>query len=275
MNKQLSIVALSLAAAGAQPAWADGELLVSGAVETPNAVFFQPSQYPEVVWYFPKTKVTLAPVTPSLPGASPWRAAVVFKPITRDDLALIPAEWGGKAYVPYVLRPATECKLYRVPEMHFVIQEVKAKGRDVSAANPPVCRFSFTLLPGLSPDLQARLNDLVGSGALIERSLDLELRIESEIAWAEVRAALTAVLGPPVDLTLAQARAAVESALATPALDKVRNAVTPAEAQAFIDATLAELFMARTEGGQTLLRLLSMAPPGSFVYCEKFFQRAM
>lgn len=274
MNKRLTMLAFSLAAAGAQPAWADGELPVSGAVETPNAVFFQPSQYPEVVWFFPKTKVTLAPVPPSLPGASPWRAAVVFKPITRDDLALMPAEWGGKAYVPYVLRPATECKLYRLPEMHFVIEEIKAKGRDVSAANPPVCRFSFTL-PPLSPDLQARLNDLVGSGALIERSLDLALCIESEIAWTEVRAALAAVLGAPMDLTLEQARAAVESALATPALDKVRNAVTPAEAQAFIDATLAELFVARTEGGQTLLRLLSMASPGSFVYCEKIFRRTL
>lgn len=260
-------------AASAPPALAADGVHASGIVETPNAVFFQPSQFPSVVWFFPRTELTLASVPPQLPTGTYWRAAVVFKAITADDLALLPPEWTGKSFVPFIIRPTTECTLTRLPEMRFVIQEVKALGRDVSAASSPVCRFSFRLPRTMSPDLQQRLTALMSSDTLIERVLNLDLQLEAAIAWADVHAAVTAALeasqvpgSPPAPaLTRAEAQAVVESALASPALGPVRSTVTPLEEETFIHAALATLFTESTDP-TPLLRLVASAPPGAVVY---------
>lgn len=270
-------------AAIAPPVRAGDGVHASGIVETPNAVFFQPSQFSTVVWFFPKTELDLAIVPPQQPTGTFWRAAVVFKPITADDLSRLPAEWTGKSFVPFIIRPTTECTLTRLPEMRFVIQEVKALGRDVSSANPPVCRFSFRLPTMMSPDLRLRLAALVSSDTLIERVLNLELQLEATIAWADVYAAVTAALAesqvpdfpPTTGLTLAEARAVVERALASPALEPVSSTVTPLEEETFIQATLAKLFTESTTGTTTLLQLVASAPPGSVAYHLEPVHRAM
>lgn len=261
-------------AAVAPPALAADGVHASGIVETSNAVFFQPSQFPGVVWFFPRTELDLAIVPPQQSTGTFWRAAVVFKSITADDLALLPPEWTGKSFVPFIIRPTTECTLTRLPEMRFVIQEVKALGRDVSSASPPVCRFTFRLPTTMSPDLRRRLTTLVSSDTLVERVLILELQIEATIAWAEVYAAVTAALAesqlpdlpPTPGLTRAEAQAVVESALASSALGPASSTVTPLEEEIFIHATLSRLFTESTTGTTTLLRLVTSAPPGSVVY---------
>lgn len=267
-------IALGGVAGLAGPALADPTRVIA-VVETPNAVFFQPSQFPGVIWFFPRTTLDLAIAPPQLPTGTFWRAAVVFKPVTADDLAVLPPEWTGKSFVPFILRPTTECTLTRLAEMRFATEEIRALGHDVSSANPPVCRFSFRLPTAMTPDLQARLDALVNSDTLVERVLDLELQTEVKIAWADVYDAVAAALaaaGPESDVTPASAGAAVSIALASPALDAVRAAVTPAEDQAFRNAVLANVFTRTTDG---LLNLAAAAPAGSVVYHLELFQRFM
>jgi len=248
---------------------------VTGVVETPNAVFFQPSQFPTVVWFFPRTQLDLSIVPPQLPTGTFWRAAVVFNQVTADDLAALPPEWAGKSFVPFIVRPTTECTLTRLAEMRFVIQEVKAQGHDVSSANPPVCRFSFRLPTVMPPDLRDRLDALVSSDTLVERILELDLLTEATIAWADVYDAVAATLAEPdadPELTPEAARAAILRALDSPALAVVRAAITPAEQQALLDAALATLF---TSVSARVVRLLAAAPPASFVYHLEPFHRFM
>lgn len=275
-------LALGVVTALAPPALAAGDLHVADIVETPDAVFFQPSRFPTVVWFIPKTELNLAIVPPQQPTGTFWRAAVVFKRITAEDLALLPPEWTGKSFVPFIIRPTSECTLTRLPEMRFVVQEVRDIGRDVSSANPPVCRFSFQLPTHMSTDLTKRLDALVRSDTLVERALNLELQIESTVTWVDVHKAVATVLEEstapggapsPRGLTPATARAVVQRALASPALAVLSVAVTPIEEQAFIDATLATLFTCPT--GTTLLQLVTTAPAGSIAYHVESFQRAM
>lgn len=272
-------LALSVVAVLALPALAAGGSQVSGVIETPDAVFFQPSQFPAVVWFFPKTELDLAIVPPQLPTGTFWRVAVVFKQITEDDLALLPAEWGGKSFVPFLIRPTSECALTRIPEMRYIIQEVEELGRDVSTASPPVCRFTFQLPTHMSPDLQERLDALVRSDTLVERDLTLELQIEATVPWVDVHKAVAAMLAeslppgrdtPLSGLTPATTRAVVQRALASPALAVVSAAVTPPEQQAFIDATLTKLFTYLT--GTNLLRLVIAPPTGVVVYHRGLFR---
>jgi len=270
------ILVLGCLVGAAHPAHADATR-VSGVVETPNAVFFQPSQFPAVVWFFPRTKLSFTMVPPPLPTGTFWRAAIVFRPVTADDLAMLPPEWVGKSLVPFIIRPTTECTLTRLPEMRFVIQDVDALGHDVSSANPPVCRFSFRLPTVMTPDLQQRLNALVNSDTLVERTLDLDLEVEASIAWTEVRAAVADALDAAsfgTEVTADQARTVIERALASPALASVRTAVTASEQQAFVDATLANLFV-HSAGSATLLTLAATAPSGAITYHLESFHRLM
>jgi hypothetical protein len=275
-------LALGLVASTILPAGAARGTPVSGVVETPHAVFFQPSQFPTVVWFFPRSEVDLALVPPMQPSGNFWRAAVVFQQVTAEDLALLPPEWTGKSFVPFIIRPDTECALTRLAEMRFVFEEVSCLERDVGPANPPACRFSFRLPMMLSPDLQARLDALVSSDTLVVRQLELELEIEATVAWAEVHAAVAAVLAEspppgrvPPALTPDEARAALERALASPALGVVSAAMTAAEQETFIQAALATLFSTSTTGSTNLLRFVTPAPAGSVVYHLEPFQRAM
>lgn len=254
-----------------RPVLADAPI-VTGFVETPNAVFFQPKQFPTVVWFFPRTELNLTIVPPQLPTFTFWRAEVVFHPITADDLALLPAAWTGKSFVPFILRPTTECTLTRLPEMRAVILEVPAQGHDVTSANPPVCSFTFRLPTVMPPDLQARLDALVASDTLVQRVLALELRSEETIAWADVYDPVAIAAPAEPELTPETARAAIESALDDPALAAVRDAVTPGERQAFIEASLLHLFTI-TPGG--VVHLVPAAPEGSVVYHHATFQRFM
>lgn len=277
------VLALGGVAGFANAARADATR-VTGVVETAHAVFFQPSQFPTVVWFFPRTQLDLEIVPPQLPTGTFWRASVGFKQITADDLAALPPEWNGKSFVPFIVRPTTECTLTRLTEMRFVTQEVKALGRDISAATAPVCRFSLRMPTVMTPDVQARWDALVQSDKLVERVLDIELKADAKIAWAEVHAAIAAVLAPTppdpepapepdpetrsqlalaADLTPEDARAAIATALASPALAVVHDAVTPAEAQAFVDATFTTLF-ARATGG--LVHLVETPPTSSVAY---------
>lgn len=241
---------------------------VSDIVETPNAVFFQPLQSPSVVWFFPRTELSFTIVPPQLPTGTFWRAAIVFRPITADDLAMLPPEWADKSLVPFIIRPTTECTLTRLPEMRFVIQEINALGHDVSSANPPVCRFSFRLPTVVTPDLQQRLDALVSSDTLVKRTLELDLQVEASIAWTEVRAAVADALSASSldpEITSDQARSVVESALDGPALAAVRAAVTASEHQAFVEAALNNLF-AEAADNASLVTLAITAPSGSLLY---------
>lgn len=241
---------------------------VSDIVETPNAVFFQPLQSPSVVWFFPRTELSFTIVPPQLPTGTFWRAAIVFRPITADDLAMLPPEWADKSLVPFIIRPTTECTLTRLPEMRFVIQEINALGHDVSSANPPVCRFSFRLPTVVTPDLQRRLDALVSSDTLVKRTLELDLQVEASIAWTQVRAAVADALSASSldpEITSDQARSVVESALDGPALAAVRAAVTASEHQAFVDAALDNLFVEAADDA-TLVTLATTAPSGSLLY---------
>jgi hypothetical protein len=268
------VLVLAGTVAAARPALADATR-VTGVVETANAVFFQPSQFPNVVWFFPRTELSFTMVPPQQPTGTFWRAAIVFKHVTQDDLAQLPADWATRSFVPFIIRPTTECTLTRLPEMRFVTQEIRALGHDVSSANPTVCRFSLRLPTVMSPDLQDRLNALVNSDTLVHRVLDLELDVEVSIAWTDVLAAVTAALGEtaPAVLTREEARAAIADALASPALAEVRAAVTATEADAFIDAAVANLFTSGT--GSPGLTLVTTAPAGSLVYHLQPFQRFM
>jgi hypothetical protein len=260
----------------ARPAHAD-TTRVSGVVETANAVFFQPSQFPSVVWFFPRTELSFTVVPPQLPTGTFWRAAIVFRPITPDDLAMLPPDWAGKSKVPFIIRPTTECTLTRLPEMRFVTQEVNALGHDISSANPPVCRFSFRLPTVMTPDLQQRLNALVSSDTLVGRTLNLDLQIEASIAWTEVRAAVADALDAAslgTELTADQARTVIESALDSPALTAVHTAATASEQQAFVGAALANLFVQAADDAN-LLTLVTTAPSGAVTYHLEAFHRLM
>jgi hypothetical protein len=268
------VLVLASTAAAARPALAD-PIRVTGVVETDHAVFFQPSDFPTVVWFFPRTELSLTVVQPQLPGGTFRRAAIVFNPITADDLAQLPPEWSTKSFVPFIIRPTTECVLTRLPEMRFVTQDIHALAHDVTSANPPACRFSFRLPTVLTPDLEQRLDALVSSDTLVTRILPLGLVVEASIAWTDVLDAVAAALGdgPTTGLTREQARAAIEDALTSPELAVVRAAVTPDEELAFIDAALANLFTARSTAAA--LNLVTTSPAGSVVYHVQPFQRLM
>jgi hypothetical protein len=279
----LLILVLGLAAGGARVAHAD-TTRATGVVETPDAVFFQPSQFSTVVWFFPRTELSLTIVQPQLPTGTNWRAAIVFRPITADDLAMLPPEWAGKAMVPFILRPTTECTLTRLTEMRFVTEDIIALGHDISSANPPVCRFNFRLPTVMTADLQARLDALVNGDTLVQRTLNLDLQVEASIAWADVYAAVADALNASdagAELTVDQARTAIASALASPALDAVRTAVTASEQEAFVDAALAKLFVPAPGPAPervravTLLSLAATAPSGTVLYHVEPFHRLM
>jgi len=272
--KSLSLVLVLAATAAAGPALAD-PIHVTGVVETDHAVFFQPSEFPDVVWFFVRTELSVTIVPPQVPAGTFRHAAIVFKSITSDDVAQLPEEWTTKSFVPFIIRPTAECSLTRLPEMRFVTQDVHALGHDITSANPPVCRFSFRLPTVLSPDLETRLDALITSDTLVTRVLPLELEVEAGIAWTDVLDAVAVALGdrPTTGLTREEARAAIEDALTSPELAVVRAAVTPDEERAFMDAALANLFTARSS--DTALNLVTTAPAGSVVYHLQPFQRLM
>jgi hypothetical protein len=272
----LLFLALGLAAGSAGIAHAD-TTRVTGVVETPHAVFFQPAQFPTVVWFFPRTELSFTVVPPQLPTNTAWRAAVVFQPITDDDLAMLPTTWSAKALVPFIIRPTTECTLTRLPEMRFVTEDIVALGHDISSANPPVCRFNLRLPTVMTPDLQQRLNRLVRTDTLVERTLNLDLDVEASITWSDVYAAVAMVLvgsDAGSTLTVDEARAAIETALASPALAAVRTSATAEERQAFVDAALATVFV-RAADSASLVTLAASAPTGTFPYHVESFHRLM
>jgi hypothetical protein len=75
-------------------------------------------------------------------------------------------------------------------------------------------------------------------------------------------------------LTVDEARAAIEDALASPALTAVRTAVTTDERQAFVDAALATVFVRATDSA-SLVTLAASAPAGTFPYHVELFHRFM
>jgi hypothetical protein len=277
------VLALGAALAGVGPAHAaTTPVVATGLVETPHAVFFQPAAYPNVVWYFSKSELKLTTVDPVQPAGTFWRAAIVLEHLGAEDLAALPAEWMGKSIVPYIVRPTTECTLTRLPEMRFVVQEIKAQNHDITPANPnSVCRFTYRL-PTVQPaDLQARLAALVESDTLVLRDLHVDVRVDARIAWSIVHAAVAAELaggegegegGSPA-LTLAQAQGAIDTALASLALREVAVSVTDAERDAFVAAALAALYTVNAAG--TEYHLVTSAPLGAVVYHQELFSRAM
>jgi hypothetical protein len=275
-------LALALAGAGAAQAATPvaAPVAATGIVETPHAVFFQPTAYPNVVWYFSKSELKLTVVDPVQPAGTFWRAAIVLERLAPEDLAALPAAWAGKSIVPYIVRPSTECALTRLPEMRFVVQELKAQNHDISPANPTaVCRFTYRL-PTVQPaDLQERLAALVDSDTLVTRDLHLDVAVDSRIAWSRVYPAVAAVLAAgeggsaTAELTHTEAQDAIDLALATPALAEVAIAVTDAERDAFVSAALAALFTADLSG--TEYHLVTTAPPGTVVYHQELLSRGM
>lgn len=286
---------LAFVAGAAAPGAAEAQTVrVSAVVETADAIFFQPTGLPEVVWYFPRSEVRLFPVTPPTPGANFWRAAVELVDV-RVRLGELRPDWEGKSLVPFIVRPTVECVLRRVPEMRFVTQEVRALGRDVSPAiEVPVCQFAFRL-PLIIPDeLAARLEELRASGTLIARDLPIRLDLRSSVAWSVVHAAVAAAiqddgdgdddgsdggdggddggegLGP--ELTPQEARAAIEAALASKELAEVNAEMTDEERLAFIEEVLLQLFEAGDEGG---LVLTDEPPPGQLVHHQELIERSM
>ena len=159
-----------------------GAVLATGLVETAEAVYFQPEISPNVVWYFPRSKVRLYPYEVPLPDNRTWLAAVELTPITIQSVGQLRPDWAGKSLVPYILRPTDECVLSQVPEMRFVVEDTRAAGRDITAANAgPVCRFNFQL-PAMPPDdLLPTLQEQAHDGTLIERHLRLEIVVAGEL----------------------------------------------------------------------------------------------
>jgi hypothetical protein len=278
-------LALGLAVAGVGRAQAaTTPVPATGIVETPHAVFFQPAAFPNVVWYFTKSELKLTVVDPVTPAGTFWRAAIVLQHVTADDLAALPAAWAGKSMVPYIVRPTTECVLNRLPEMRFVVQELKAQNHDITPANPTsVCRFTYRL-PTVQPaDLQERLAALVASDTLVTRDLHLDVSVAARIPWATVHGAVAAALaggagegeadGGPAALTRAEAEGAVDLALASLELRDVASSLTDAERDAFVAAAVAALFTADLSG--TEYHLVTAAPTGTVVYHQELFSRAM
>jgi hypothetical protein len=278
MFRSASTLALVALLAGAASSAQAAPLPVSAVVETPEALFFQPVAYPGVVWYFPRSEARLFAVQPPVPGANYWRAAVALVEVDTSDLAALRPEWLGKSPVPYIVRPASECALNRQPEMRFVQQEIRAQGRDTSAASPlPACQFVFRLPPTISPELAARLEALVSTGSLVTRDFRVSLELRAAVAWSIVHGAVAAALedGEEADgeLTPEQATAAVESALASEALAVVSSAMTADERSAFVDAALATLFEAGDE--PDALQLLEAAPAGAFIHHVEVIERSL
>jgi hypothetical protein len=252
------------------------DVRVSAVVETPDALFFQPSSFPDVVWYFPRTAIRTFPAVPAIPGQNYWRAAVELRAVDVSDPATLRSDWAGKALVPFIVRPPKECNLLRQPEMRFVIQEYRELNRDVSAANAaPVCQYSFRLPAVIPSELTSRLAELVANGTLIEHHLPIALLVEARVGWHVVHSAVAAELGRHgVDeLTPGEARAAVGSALAGPALVDLGTAMTADESQAFLDSAVAALFSPGRTWGKVLFS--SVPPKGEIVYHLEPFARSM
>ncbi len=280
------VLALGLIVAVAAPARAAEPPVVSGVVETPNAIFFQPVAFPNVVWYFPRTELKLAIVEPVLPGSTYafWKASLMMKKFGPEDLALLPAAWAGKTIAPYIIRPTTECALAPVPEFRTIVQEVKAKDRNISGGNQltPVCRFSFRMPRPIPAELQGRIDALLAAKTLITHELRLQMtQAAGSIAWADVHEAVAAILDqPPASvvapvLTTAEAVAAIEAALASPALSVVNAAMTASERQTFIDAALGQLFRADPLETEDALHFVTVAPLGTVVYHMQLIDRLM
>lgn len=249
---------------------------VSAVVETPDALFFQPSSFPDVVWYFPKSAVRAFPAVPAIPGQNYWRAAVELKAVDVSDPATLRSDWAGKALVPFIVRPPKECNLFRQPEMRFVIQEYRELNRDVSAANPaPVCQYSFRLPATIPSELTSRLAELAANGTLIEHHLRIALLVEMRVGWQVVHAAVAAALGRHAgeELTPDEACTAVGRALADPGLIDLGTAMTADESQAFLDLVVAALFSPGRAWGKVLFA--TDPPKGEVVYHLEPFSRSM
>jgi hypothetical protein len=274
MNRTSSIgLSLGLALCLDVPAFAD-EPRATAVVETQEAVFFQPIDFPDIVWFLPHSEEKMFPAEPQLPGQDYWRAAVVLKKVSLHDPGQLRPEWAGKTLKPYILRPDTECVLHKTPEMHFVFQEVKAKGHDISAANEaPVCQFSFKLQGLVGPATIADLEAKASDGKLIDKDLTLHLRQASTVPWAQVYAAVQDALGKQSSslMTTDEAQAAVAKALASASLAAVRAAMTPAEKSDFLETVYEWLFieLPSPTSNDTEAMLVGTVPAGDLAYHDE------
>lgn len=272
---QKLVVAVSAACFTARAA---AQVEVSAFVRTDTAVYFQPSAQPNVVWYVPFVETRVFPVDPPYPGVNYWRAAVVMKPGATASPGDLRPDWAGKAIVPYVLRPASECVFNKLLETRFVQQEVRASGRDVSAASAaPVCQFSFRVPATVPPALFER----AAAGTLIAYRLALALEHAPRVAWARVYAAVLATLGEAAGapMALSEARDVVRRALAGDDLTALGGEMTAPEAEDFLDAVVAGLFIpaAPVEEGDPgdRVQLAPGSPEGALVYHRELVDIAL
>lgn len=258
-SRCLEAAALALVLAGALSARAD--TAVTAIVDTEDAIFFQPSNAPDVVWFMPRTRTSLTPVEEA-PGF--WRAAVELRELElAAPLEALNPDWEGATLAPFIVRPTSECILQRDPSMRFVQQEVRALGRDVSAGVAvAMCQFTFRLPRPEDPQIIAALQAAAASGHLVGYELSLPLRSELTVPWTTLHEAVARELPATTTFTPARAAQAVDDALAGEALAAL-TALTTADELAALRAQLVSRLFA---GSNTRKRLVTVPPPGEVTY---------
>lgn len=255
--KTLILIVATIGLYDAEGASAQDSVSVSAVVETADALYFQPLHAPGIVWYFPKSALQFGPVSPPIPGQDYYRAGVVLPDLGAVDPGALNQSWAGASLVPYILRPTTPCVLQRFSGMQFVQQEIRADGRDVSAAiDTPVCQFSFRLSRRAPSESRAQLTAAGADGSLIARQLTIVLRIGSSVPWSAVHAAVAA------ELDAAHGDRSVPEDAARGALEAALSALGVAISADDLSATLETLFVPASAG----LRLVRSAPPGDAVH---------
>jgi hypothetical protein len=242
---------------------ARADTTVLSIVEMEDVIFFQPSNAPDVVWYIPRTTTRFAEAEES-PGF--WRASVVLRDADLDvPLASLNPDWQGATLVPFIVRPTRECTLDTSSGLRLVQQQVRAQGRDVSAAiEVPVCQFSFRLPRNAAPTLIEELQAAADGGTLIEYELALSLQQQLSISWSVLHAAVARELKTPASRPISTEAAiqAVDDALGASALSALASSMTPEEAAEARELLLSRLFVAVG----TRKRLVAGAPSGTMTY---------
>ncbi|WP_437622998.1 hypothetical protein [Sorangium sp. So ce1151] len=259
------LAALGLSSLGSAVAAADATTTMRGSpVETDAALFFA-AMDERFVFYVPRTEVVVRPATPAIPGVPRWEAAVVMKRVVRPDPGSLRAEWSGKILRPYTFTAAAECVLNKQRYMQDISQTVAAQGRNISAADvSPICAFTF-LLPGVETSgFVDRLNELVTSGDLIQKSIALALVRMDSVPWSHFHTTLSGRMGLSSQRRVSREQAAFLLGVAAggSAASALFAGMTPESAEAFLQDALRTLFASVDSRG---LRLVPNAPGGDAV----------
>jgi len=242
---------------------ASGPVPVRRVVETPEAVYFEPTapDKQSIVWVFPKTKTVLTryALDPTF-----LQADRVLRDVQLPtDLSALEPRWKGKRALFYQVTSQSECALKRRPEMRFVQQWVMAKDVTIDGTKrSAICSFTFKLRPE-TPELIQQLEREAEVGTLIEHVFNLPLSVTSTdpVRWELLYAGLRSS-GVEAGIPQSTSLAAFELGLLREL--SVLQSQPQEEQQFFLEAALQSLFGWDLESVE--VQLSTAAPVGQYEF---------